>query len=152
VSGEDALPVDPDVDLGPRASRAGRRPDVLTAIAAGGMLGASARYAMARWLPPQRGHFPWATFWTNLSGSFVLGALLVVLIERFPPTRYVRPFLTTGVIGAFTTMSTYAVETSLLVKDGHPAIGAVYAIGSLAGGLALAALGVLAGRRAGGDR
>jgi CrcB protein len=115
-------------------------------IAAGGMLGASARYGMARWLPVHPGRFPWATFWTNMVGSFLLGFLLVLLLERFPPTRYVRPFLGTGVLGAFTTMSTYEVETALLLKDGYPATAAAYGVGSLLAGLALAYLGILAGR------
>jgi CrcB protein len=123
---------------------------VLAVIAAGGMLGASARYAIARWLPIHAGRFPWATFWTNVSGSFVLGVLLIVLIERFPPTRYVRPYLTTGIIGAFTTMSTYAVETALLIKDSHRLTAVVYGVGSLVVGVGLAALGIAVGRRAGG--
>jgi fluoride exporter len=150
VSGEERLPVDPDLDVGPTVRRA--RPDVLAVIAAGGMLGASARYGVARWLPIADGQFPWATFWTNISGSFVLGLVLIVLIERFPTTRYVRPFLTTGILGGFTTMSTYAVETALLLKGGHVTTGVVYAVASLAGGLAVATLGMFAGRRVGAVR
>jgi CrcB protein len=125
-----------------RASRL----DVLGVIALGGMVGASARYGMARWIPVQPGQFPWATFWTNLSGSFVLGVVLVLLLERFPPSRYWRPFLATGIIGAYTTMSTYCVETVLLIKDGYALTGAIYAIGSLVAGLALAYLGTIVGR------
>jgi CrcB protein len=150
VSHEEHLPVDPDLDVSPTVRRGS--PDVLAVIAAGGMLGASARYGLARWLPTPVGQFPWATFWTNISGSFVLGLALVVLIERFPTTRYVRPFLTTGILGAFTTMSTYAVETALLLKGGHRATGVAYALASLAAGLAVAALGMFAGRRVGGVR
>jgi CrcB protein len=120
--------------------------DVLLAIALGGMLGASARYGIARWLPTHAGRFPWATLWTNVSGSFLLGLLLVVVLERFPPTRLVRPFLATGVLGAFTTMSTFQVETALLIKDGHALTGAAYALGSVVAGLALAYAGMLAGR------
>jgi CrcB protein len=127
--------------------RSGRaQPDVLAVIALGGMLGASARYGIARWLPTPPNGFPWATFWTNLSGSFLLGLLLVLLLERFPPTRLVRPFLATGILGAFTTMSTYEVETALLIKNGHAATGLLYGLGSLTAGLALAYAGILAGR------
>jgi CrcB protein len=122
------------------------QPDVLTVIALGGMLGASARYGIARWIPTPPDGFPWATFWTNMSGSFVLGLLLVVLLERFPPTRLVRPFLATGVLGAYTTMSTYQVETALLIKDGHAMTGMLYGVGSLLVGLPLAYAGVLVGR------
>lgn len=153
------IPIDPDLgpsDLGePTIGRArattrrrhGRaRPDVLAVIALGGMFGASARYGVTQWLPTRPGRFPWATFWTNLSGSFLLGLLLVLLLERFPPTRLVRPFLATGILGAFTTMSTYEVETALLVKDGHMVTGLIYGVGSLVAGLALAYAGILAGR------
>jgi CrcB protein len=148
----DLAPTDPSEPALSRPRRPSRRfhgrarPGILAVIAAGGMLGASARYGMARWLPVQPGQFPWATFWTNIIGSFVLGFLLVLLLERFPPTRFVRPFLGTGVLGAFTTMSTYEVETALLLKDGHPATAATYGIGSLLAGLTVAYLGILAGR------
>lgn len=136
----------------PRPGRAHRtmgrsRPDVLAAIAAGGMLGASARYALAQWLTLSPGRFPWATFWTNVAGSFLLGVVLVVLLERLPPSRYVRPFLATGVLGAFTTMSGYQVEIALLVKDGHALTGLAYGVGSLVAGLVLAYAGTVAGRR-----
>jgi CrcB protein len=136
------LPIDPD--LAPRRGRA--RPDVIAVIALGGVVGASARFELAEALPTAPGHFPWATFWTNLSGSFMLGFLLVLLIERFPPTRYLRPFLATGIIGAFTTMSTYAVETAVLIKDDHAAVGLLYGIGSLVAGLLLAYAGIVLAR------
>jgi CrcB protein len=119
---------------------------VLAVIALGGALGATARYELAQALPTTAGRFPWATFWTNVSGSFLLGFALVLLLERFPPRRLLRPFLTTGILGAFTTMSTFQVETALLVKDGHRTTAAVYGIASLAAGLALAYLGMVAGR------
>jgi CrcB protein len=155
------IPIDPDLGTGDpsqplaphgRTSRLPRRyhgraePDVLAVIMVGGMLGASARYGIARALPTLPGTFPWATFWTNLSGSFLLGLLLVLVVERFPPTRYVRPFLGTGVLGAFTTMSTYEVETAILFKDGHPTTALLYGVGSLLAGLLLAYAGIVAGR------
>jgi protein CrcB len=144
---------DPLPGPGLRARRPARRasgrpqPGVLAVIAVGGMLGAAARYGVAQWLPSRPGRFPWATLWTNLSGSFLLGLVLVLLLERFPPTRLIRPFLATGILGAFTTMSTYEVETALLIKDGHPATGITYGVGSVVAGLVLAYLGILAGRR-----
>lgn len=158
------LPIDPDLAVGDpgqpylhgsppgpqrRVLHQDRRrasPDVLAAISLGGMLGASARYGIAQWLPTAPGRFPWATFWTNLAGSFLLGLILVVVLERFPPTRYLRPFVATGVLGAFTTMSTFQVETALLLKDGHVGTGLLYGIGSVLAGLALAYAGIVAGR------
>lgn len=120
--------------------------DVLAAIAAGGVLGASARYGVAQLMPTPADRFPWATFWTNMSGSFLLGLLLTTLLERFPPTRLVRPFLATGILGAFTTMSTYQVETAVLIKDGHALTGITYGAGSMIVGLLLAYAGMTAGR------
>jgi CrcB protein len=153
------LPIDPDLDPAdpaepsltrrPRTSRRASnraQADVLLAIALGGMLGASARYELAQAFPAHSGGFPRATFLANISGSFVLGALLVLLLERFPPTRYLRPFLATGVLGAYTTMSTYQVETALLLKDRHFAVAASYSLGSLIAGLAAAYLGIVIGR------
>lgn len=120
---------------------------MLAVIALGGMIGASARYGIARWLPVESGRFPWATFSANVTGSFLLGLVLVLILERFPPTRLLRPFLATGILGAFTTMSTYEVETALLIKDGHATTGVIYSMGSLFAGLALAYLGIVAGHR-----
>jgi CrcB protein len=120
---------------------------VIAVIALGGMLGASARFGIARWLPTSAGGFPWATFWTNVTGSLLIGFVLAVLLERAPPTRYLRPFLTTGVLGAFTTMSTYQVETALLLDDGRAAMALLYALGTIAAGLAAVVAGIAGGRQ-----
>ena len=58
-----------------------------------------------------------------MSGSFALGFILVLVIERFPPSRHVRPFFATGFLGAFTTCATLAVGPALLIKDGHASLG-----------------------------
>jgi fluoride exporter len=121
-------------------------PSVLVAIALGGALGAPARYGVAQLIHSAPGTFPWATFWTNITGSFVLGLFLAVLVERFPPTRYLRPFVATGFLGAYTTYSTFAVETDLLIKDGHAVIGIVYTVVSLLAGFAAVWLGISAAR------
>jgi CrcB protein len=111
------------------------QPSVLGAIALGGAIGAPARYGVAQFIHVARDTFPWATFWTNISGSFALGLFLVWILQRFPPTRYVRPFVATGFVGAYTTYSAFAVETDLLIKDGHAEIGLAYAAASLVTGL-----------------
>ncbi len=110
------------------------------------MLGATARFKLAQALPVTSGRFPWATFWTNVSGSFLLGFVLILLLERFPPTRLLRPFVATGILGAFTTMSTYQVETVLLIKDGRPGIAILYSLASLTAGLGLAYAGIVSGK------
>jgi CrcB protein len=140
-----------ETTVGPTRERSRRhgaraQPDVLAVVALGGMLGASARYGISQMLGTPEGGFPWATFVENISGSFLLGLVLVLLLERFPPSRYLRPFLATGILGAFTTMSTYQLETVLLIKDGHPLTAAMYGLGSLAAGLVFAYAGIRAGR------
>lgn len=120
---------------------------VLVVIALGGALGSLARYGISRWIPVAKDTFPWATFWTNISGAFVLGVFAAVMIERFPARRYPRPFFAIGFLGAFTTFSTMAVETVTLVKDGHAVLGIGYSGISVAAGLAVAYAGVVAGRR-----
>lgn len=155
------LPIDPDLGsdepagavVGRRvptrpAGRTGRRAEapVLAAIALGGALGAAARYGLAQLVHVSPGGVPWATFTTNVTGSFALGLVLAVVLERFPPTRYLRPFAATGFLGAYTTYSTFAVETDLLVKDGHAAVALGYAAASLVAGLAAVRAGIWAGR------
>jgi CrcB protein len=97
-------------------------------------------------VPVARDGFPWATFAVNVSGSFALGFLLVMILERFPADRYLRPFVATGFLGAYTTYSTFAVETDLLVKGGRAGLAAAYAVVSLLGGFLAVWLGLLAAR------
>jgi CrcB protein len=89
---------------------------------------------------------PWATLAVNLSGSFAIGVLLTFVLERWPPTRYVRPFAAIGCLGAFTTFSTFAVESDLLIKEGRVGIAIGYGVASVAGGLVAAYLGIVVGR------
>ena len=123
------------------------RPDVLAVIAAGGVLGVAARYGVGRAIPRAPGAFPWATLWINISGSFVLGVLIVIVLERLGPARYLRPFFGTGFVGSFTTFSAFSVETDLLIKDGHVTTAAVYVASTLVVGLLGAWLGICIGRR-----
>jgi CrcB protein len=118
----------------------------LLAIALGGALGALARYGVSRWIPAAKDAFPWATFWTNISGAFVLGWFGALMIERFPALRYPRLFFAVGFLGAFTTFSTMAVESVTLVKDGHALLGIGYPCISVGAGLAVAYAGIVAGR------
>lgn len=115
-------------------------------MAVGGALGTVARYAISRALPVSAGSFPWATFWTNISGSFVLGVLLTLVHERWPPTRFVRPFAATGFVGAYTTWSTFMVETDELLAHGHAGSAVAYVGASLVAGLVAVYLGILLGR------
>jgi fluoride exporter len=122
------------------------RPGTLVAVALGGAAGAPARCELSVRFPAPAGSFPWTTFCINVSGSFLLGLLLTFVLERWPPTRYIRPFVAIGVLGAFTTFSTFSVEADLLFRDGHVSLGLVYVLGSLVAGGTAVYLGIAAGR------
>jgi len=149
------LDVEPD-DRGGSTARpaaAGRRRgarefplDILAAIALGGVIGAAARYAVAEIVPVADDGFPTATFVVNVVGCFLLGFVVVLSVDRLPPSRYLRPFVATGIMGAFTTFSTFAVETVLLVDRDRAALAVTYVASTLATGLVAAWLGVVAAR------
>ncbi|WP_431908910.1 FluC/FEX family fluoride channel [Amycolatopsis thermoflava] len=114
-------PVDSDVDLHVPAERREGRPSpwpVLTAISAGGVLGALARYGFQQVFPHGPGEFAWATFGINVSGCLLIGVLMALITERWPGRRLVRPFLGVGVLGGFTTFSTYVVDIQQALAAG----------------------------------
>lgn len=129
-----------------RTRPAWQRLDVLLAVAVGGLLGAPARYGVGQLLPTRTHGFPWSTLVVNVSGALLLGILVVLLLERFPPNRYARAFVGTGFLGAYTTFSTYMVESVLLAKNGHLGRATAYLLGSLVVGLFAAWLGIVIGR------
>ena len=146
-------PVDPDVDLTDPArggTHARRGPDlvVLAAIAAGGVAGSEARYALGLALPHVQGGWPLATFLINVSGSLVLGALMAALTELTPPNRLLRPFLGVGVLGGWTTFSTAMVDVVALVRAGRPAVALGYLVGTAPAALLAAAAGATIARLA----
>ncbi len=108
---------------------------LLGAVALGGAAGTAARAAIAQALPTAMGAFPWATLAVNVSGSFVLGLVIALAVERAAPQRYLRPLVGTGFCGGFTTFSTFAVETDSLVRAGRFAVALGYALVSVAAGL-----------------
>ncbi|MFD5856915.1 fluoride efflux transporter CrcB [Streptomyces chartreusis] len=120
---------------------------VVAVVAAGGALGATARYALALWWPLQPGGFPWATFWTNVVGCAVIGVFMVIITDVWAAHRLVRPFFGTGVLGGFTTFSTYAVDIQRLVDDGHPRTGLAYLAATLVAALTAVWLASAATRR-----
>ncbi|MGW8747747.1 fluoride efflux transporter FluC [Streptomyces sp. NPDC055794] len=99
---------------------------VVAVVALGGGAGAAARYAAALWWPTRSGGFPWTTFWVNVAGCAAMGVLMVAVTEVWDVHRLVRPFLGTGVLGGFTTFSTYAADIRGLLADGHPGAGLAY--------------------------
>ncbi|MFF2549734.1 fluoride efflux transporter CrcB [Nocardia sp. NPDC058058] len=126
--------VDPDIDIHEPAQRAelsGTHGAVLTVIAVGGALGALARYALITLFPTPPGGFPWAVFGINVLGGFALGVLMTILTEIRPAHPLVRPFLGTGVIGGFTTFSTYAGDVHTLLRPGSAPTALVYIFATL---------------------
>jgi fluoride exporter len=119
--------------------------DVLLAVAAGGALGSLARWALGEAFGGPPAGFPWATFIENVTGGFALGVLMVFVIDVWPPTRYVRPFLGVGVLGGYTTFSTYLLDTRTLLADDAP-LAAAYLFGTLAVGLVALWLGIFLAR------
>jgi CrcB protein len=137
-------PIDPDIDLHIPAQRrelARHHGPVLAAIAIGGGLGALARYGLSLLLPTRPDQFPWGTFVINTVGCLLIGVLMVLITEVWPAHRLVRPFLGVGVLGGFTTFSTYALEIRNLLRPGT----VVTAFGYLAGTFLAAMLAALAG-------
>ena len=119
----------------------------MVAIAAGGFLGAMARYELGLRWPVADGHFPWAILVANVTGSSLLGVTLTVLLDRAGLAPRLRPFLCVGLIGAWTTMSSFVVGVDLLVRGGHLLVALAYVTATVVLGISFAALGTGLGRR-----
>ena len=135
-------PSEIDPDLGPVSVVPVATWRLLLGIALGGAVGAAARYALELLWPPPAAGFASATFATNVAGSFALGALVAFVVVR-TSHPLLRPVLGTGVLGGFTTFSTYAVQGRSLVDDGRSGLAALYLGGTLVGAVLAALLGML---------
>ena len=116
----------------------------ITAIAIGGACGAVMRWLMASAVQRQfsGSAFPWGTFSVNAVGSFLLGFLFIWLIERSSMGEVMRLALTVGFLGAFTTFSTYSVESIRLLQEGAYTLALGNVLGQVLVGLTLAWLGM----------
>jgi CrcB protein len=142
--------IDPDgpVRVGsPFAAR--RRPggdvpwSVLAVISAGGAVGALARYGLGRIIDSGGATgFPWATFVINVSGCLLIGVLMVLVSDVWPGRRLVRPFLGTGLLGGYTTFSTYVVDAQHLMIAEHLGAALAYLVGTALAALAAVYAGV----------
>jgi fluoride exporter len=148
----DREPVDPDAD----DVVAGRPPGdavlrgqgpAVAAVAAGGVLGALARWVVGLLAPAPAGAFPWATVGINALGSLLMGVLVVVITEVRATHPLVRPFLGVGVLGGFTTFSTFAVDAQTLLAGGHQATALASLGGTVVAALGGVALGMVVTRR-----
>lgn len=111
------------------------------AVAAGGALGAGSRYGLDRLIERRSfAVFPWSTFTINVSGCFLIGLVIAALVDRHEAPEWVRVGLVVGVLGGYTTFSTFAQETLDLARADEVAVAFLYSLGSLSVGV-LAVLG-----------
>jgi CrcB protein len=132
-------PVDPDIDLSVPAQRrelADGQAPVLAAVAVGGALGAAARYGASLLWPTAAGAFPWTTLLVNVTGCAVIGVFMVLITDVWTVHRLVRPFFGTGVLGGFTTFSTYAVDIQHLIDSDEAGTGLAHLAATVVAALA----------------
>lgn len=107
------------------------------AVAVGGAIGATGRYLfnlqMLRLLGP---NFPWGTFGVNVIGSFIMGLVAGLFALRLDLSSEMRSFITTGILGGFTTFSAFSLDAANMMERGQHALAAAYIGGSVALGLA----------------
>ena len=120
-------------------------PHIWLAVGAGGAVGAMARHGVSRTAMHLLGpNFPWGTLAANIMGSFAMGLIIVWLAHREPASPALRAFLTVGLLGAFTTFSTFSLDVVTLYRDRTLMIAGAYLLASvilsvsaLLGGLAI---------------
>jgi len=101
-------------------------------VGLGGAIGAMARFVTMSAIGHYfHGTFPLGTFAVNLIGSFVLGALLEIMALQWSPSPELRALMVIGVLGAFTTFSTFSMDLYYLLNRGEIVLGALYATGSV---------------------
>ncbi len=130
-----------------RKARAGQGL-VVAVVAVGGAAGACARYGAGLLWPTVPGTFPWTTFGINVLGCLVIGVFLTVITELRPAHPLVRPFFGTGVLGGFTTFSTYTVDFQHLADARRAGLALLYLVGTAVAALGAAWLGATAARLA----
>jgi fluoride exporter len=145
------MPVDPEVSVLPRPyphplTLIRANADLLPVIAAGGILGSLARWGLAEAFPHPASGLAWGTFLANVTGALLIGLLMAFVLDVWSSRRYVRPFLGVGILGGYTTFSTWMLDTRGLLASGRPALALAYVVATLVGGLVAVAAGLAAGR------
>jgi CrcB protein len=120
--------------------------DLLLCISAGGALGSVARWGVGEFVPHAVDRFAWSIFIDNVSGAFVLGLLMALVLEVWSTTRYVRPFVGVGLLGGYTTFSTYMLDAHSLLRAGEVPLMLGYLAATLAAGLVAVWAGIIVGR------
>lgn len=155
---DDELPIDPDLESTEPGAGTGRpgvqapsathpSTDTLAAIALGGAVGTTLRAVLGQLVPTSTGHFPATTMVINIVGSLVLGTVMVIFTELTPNAHRLRLFVTTGILGGFTTFSTFTVDIAQLSRRGHVGTAAVYLTATIVGGVVAAFCGLRIGHQ-----
>lgn len=117
------------------------------AVALGGGIGAAGRYGLDRLIERRSfSVFPWSTFTINLSGCLLIGFLIAAVVDRDVGPSWLRVGLVLGVVGGYTTFSTFAQETLDLLEESRPLLAIAYAAGSVSLGVIFVVLGTILGR------
>lgn len=116
-------------------------------ISAGAIIGALSRHYMMAWIARMFGtSFPWGTLSINILGSLIMGILIEMMAVKFSWSQEVRAFLTVGILGSFTTFSTFSLDAALLLQKGQMAETFAYAIASVVLSISALFLGMCAVR------
>jgi CrcB protein len=121
---------------------------VIVGVALGGAVGASARWLLDRFVEERSDSiFPWSTFTINVTGCFLIGILTEQLVDRHHIPAWIRIGLIVGVLGGYTTFSTFSQEALSLFETPHDVpVALTYAAGSVAAGILAVYVGVILGR------
>jgi CrcB protein len=104
---------------------------VIAAVGVGGGIGALIRYYVASWIQPAWWPgFPFGIFIVNITGGLVMGLLTALMALKLNVSPEMRAFLTTGILGGYTTFSTFSLDSALLIERGAWGQAALYVIGS----------------------
>jgi CrcB protein len=120
---------------------------VLGVIAIGGAIGSLLRYQATLIWPNPVGTFPSTVLLVNVAGCLVIGAFMVIITELRTTHHLIRPFVGTGVLGGFTTFSTYSLDILQLVRTGHPGQAIGYLSFTAVGAMVAVLAGMLGMRR-----
>ena len=110
-------------------------------VAIGGAIGASVRYGAGVWLLKPNGLFPWITWSVNVLGCFLAGVFFA-LSQKYPALQQeARLFLMVGILGGFTTFSSFGLETFQLLRHGQNGLAIAYALSSVIAGVIALSVG-----------
>ena len=116
-------------------------------VAIGGAIGSVGRYCVGLWATRLAGpNFPWGTLTVNVVGAFAIGLLVEMVARRFDASNEMRAFIVTGILGGFTTWSSFTLDTMVLLERGEVGLSALYLLASLLVSFAAIFAGLALGR------